>query len=88
MLIEIPSKFLEKRTGAMYERIFLNTQNISCLNANGYDYGQGIQYNISLQLTNGHFVPLCYQIDEEMLLNIVEWFNAKIMKDAHVQADV
>lgn len=81
MLIEVPNKFLEKRTGALYERVFVNTNNISCLNANGYNYGKGLEYNVSMQLTNGNFIPFCYLVDEKMVYDIVEWFNKEIEQE-------
>lgn len=75
MLVEVPEKFLQKNQTTRFQKVFINTMNVTLLKAEGYDYGNGIEYSISLCLEGGHYIPLAYGVNEKLILEFTYWFN-------------
>ena len=75
MLIEIPEKFLNENKATEFQKVFVNTQNITLVKADGYNYGNGVEYSMSICLDSGHYIPLAYGINEKMVMEFTHWFN-------------
>ena len=80
MLVEIPQRFLQKNQNIPFERIFVNKSAVAYVKVDGYDYGKGIEYSLSMSLINGHYVPLISRVDEKLIWDFTFWFDDLVTK--------